>query len=139
MAFLSDIFGRLNELNVEMQGKNRTMVDIGEKISSFKQKLALWREKLSQGKIATFTLLSEFLEDSIKITLDDIKLLIQEYLNKLQLELDRYIPENVELSKYSWVKNPFEISVHQVGEDICGFQEKLLDLQAEQVIKESFS
>jgi hypothetical protein len=40
-----------------MQEKNRTMVDIGEKISSFKQKLALWRKKLSQGKIATFPLL----------------------------------------------------------------------------------
>jgi len=46
LAFLSDNFGRLNELNIEMQGKNKTMVDIGEKISSFKQKLALWREKL---------------------------------------------------------------------------------------------
>jgi len=63
--------------------------------------------------------------------LDDIKLLLQEYLNKLQLNLDRYIPEKVELSKYSWVRNPFEISVHQVGKDICGFQEKLLDLQAD--------
>jgi len=31
LAFLSHIFGRLNELNIEMQGKNRTMVDIGEK------------------------------------------------------------------------------------------------------------
>ncbi|XP_015372935.1 PREDICTED: protein FAM200A-like [Diuraphis noxia] len=78
------------------------MVDIGEKFSSFKQKLALWREKLFQGKIATFTLLSEFLEDSTKVTLNDLKLLLQAYLDKLQLELDRYIPENVELSKYSW-------------------------------------
>jgi len=122
-----------------MQGKNRTMVDIGEKISSFKQKLALWREKLSQGKIATFPLLSEVLEDSTKVTLDDLKLLLQEYLDKLQLELNRCIPENVELSKYSRVRNPFEVSVHEVGEDICGFQEELIDLQANQVLKENFS
>jgi len=60
-------------------------------------------------------------------------------LDKLQIELDRYIPENVELSKYSWVKNPFEISVHEVVEDICGFQEELLDLQASQLLKENFS
>jgi hypothetical protein len=58
-------------------------------------------------------------------------------LDKLQLELDRYIPENVELSKYSWVRNPFE--VHEVGEDICGFQEELIHLQANQVLKENFS
>lgn len=68
-----------------MQGKNRTMVDIDEKISSFKQKLTLWREKLFQGKIATFPLLSEFLEDSTKVTLNDLKLLLQEYLDKLQI------------------------------------------------------
>jgi len=90
LAFLSDIFERLNELNNEMQGKNRTMVDIGEKIISFKQKLALWRKKLSQGKIAIFSLLSEFLEDSRKVTLNDLKLLFQECLDKLQLELDIY-------------------------------------------------
>jgi len=61
-----------------------------------------------------------------------LKLLFQEYLDKLQLELNRYIPENVELSKYSWVRNPFEVSFHEVGEDTCGFQEELLDLQASQ-------
>lgn len=37
------------------------------------------------------------------------------------------------------MRNPFEISVHKVGEDICGFQEELLDLQADQVAKENFS
>ncbi|KAF0717366.1 zinc finger BED domain-containing protein 5-like, partial [Aphis craccivora] len=81
----------------------------------------------------------EVLEDSTKVTLDDLNLLLQQYLDKLQLELDRYIPENVELSKYSWVRNPFEVSVHEVGEDICGFQEELIDLQANQVLKENFS
>jgi hypothetical protein len=33
-----------------MQGNNRTMVNIGEKISSFKHKHAFWEEKLSQEK-----------------------------------------------------------------------------------------
>ncbi|KAL4126525.1 hypothetical protein QTP88_010746 [Uroleucon formosanum] len=62
-----------------------------------------------------------------------------EEMGSQYIELDRYIPENVELSKYSWVRNPFEISVHVVDEDICGFQEELLDLQASQVLKENFS
>jgi hypothetical protein len=74
-----------------------------------------------QGKIVTFCVLSEFLEDLTIITLDYLKQLLQEYLDKLQLELGRYIPENVELSKYSWVRNPFKISVHKVREDIYDF------------------
>lgn len=31
LSFISDIFERLNELNIEIQGKNRTMIDIGKK------------------------------------------------------------------------------------------------------------
>ena len=54
LAFLSDMFEHLNNLNTEMQGKNQTIVDIGEQISSFKLKLALWREKLLRGKIESF-------------------------------------------------------------------------------------
>ena len=32
LAYLGDIFMHLNELNSDMQGRNHTMVDIGEKI-----------------------------------------------------------------------------------------------------------
>lgn len=139
LTFLSDIFGWLNELNIEMQGKNCTMIDVGEKISSFKQKLVLWREKLSQGKIAAFPFVSEFFENSTKVTLEDLKFIFQDYLEKLQSKLDRYVPENVDLDKYSWVRNPFDVSVHEVGEDFYGFQEELIDFQANQVLKENFS
>ena len=41
LAYLGDIFMHLNELNSDMQGRNQTMVDIGEKIVSFKKKIAL--------------------------------------------------------------------------------------------------
>lgn len=56
--------------------------------------------------------------------------LLREYLEKLQFELDRYIPKNVELNKYSWVKNPFEITPHEDGDNIYGFQDTLLGPQA---------
>jgi len=68
-----EIFERLNEVNDEIQWKNRTMVDIGEKISSFKQRLTFWWETtLARRKIATFSLLSEFLKVSSKFTLNSI-------------------------------------------------------------------
>lgn len=54
IAFLSDIFEHLNHLNTEMQGKNQTIVDIGEQILSFKLKLAHWCEKLLRGKTGYF-------------------------------------------------------------------------------------
>lgn len=112
-AFLSDIFEHSNELNTRMQGRNRTMVDIGENISAFKNKLTLWRQKLSKNKIAHFPKLNQYLEDSSEISLCDLSLILEEYLTKLQTEMNRYIPENVEIRKHSWVRNPFDVDVEQ--------------------------
>ncbi|XP_064412969.1 zinc finger BED domain-containing protein 5-like [Latimeria chalumnae] len=139
LAYLSDIFQHLNELSTEMQGRNRTIVDIGEKISSFKRKLALWREKMSKGKIAAFPGLNEFLEDAAEVSIKDLVEIFQEHLAKLQTEMDRYLPQNVDLQKHSWVRNPFDLDVHEVGNDVDGFQEELLDLQENQVLQEKFA
>ncbi len=138
LAYLGDIFMHLNELNSDMQGRNHTMVDIGEKIVSFKKKIALWREKLARGKTAAFPELSAVLEDSSEISLVDIKNIFEDHLKNLQEEMDRYFPENVDLKKHSWIRNVFSVNVSEVGEDIPGFQEELIDLQENQVQKQHF-
>ena len=71
-----------------MQGRNQTMVDISETITSFKKKLALWREKLATGKTAAFPELCAVLEDSSEIELADLKLFFQDHLQQLQDEMD---------------------------------------------------
>lgn len=138
LAFPSDIFEHLNVLNTEMQGRNRTMVDIGEKITSFKNKLALWRQKLSRGQIASFPTLNQFLEDSTEISIHTLAPVLTYHLKKLESEMNRYIPENVELSKFSWVRNPFDVDVEEFGEDIFRFQEELIDLKGDQILRDKF-
>ncbi|XP_076042004.1 protein FAM200A-like [Oratosquilla oratoria] len=102
------------------------------------KKLALWREKLAKGKIAAFPELSAMLEDSSDIFLPDIRNIVEDHLRNLQEEMDRYIPENVDLKKHSWIRNAFTVNVTEVGEDIPGFQEELIDLQGNQVQKQRF-
>ncbi|KAG7159565.1 hypothetical protein Hamer_G004212 [Homarus americanus] len=51
--------------------------------------------------------------------------------------MDKYFPENVDLEKHSWIRNVFNVNASEVGEDIPGFQEELLDLQENQVQKQS--
>uniref|UniRef100_A0A9J7Z8E8 DUF4371 domain-containing protein n=1 Tax=Cyprinus carpio carpio TaxID=630221 RepID=A0A9J7Z8E8_CYPCA len=49
LAYLSDIFDQLNQLNVSMQGRNSTVFLVSDKIEGFKKKLILWnRRHLSQ-------------------------------------------------------------------------------------------
>jgi hypothetical protein len=73
LAFPSDVFQHLSELNTDMEGRKRTLVDIVEKIAYFKCKVVVWRDKLSKGKIASFTFMNEFLEDACEVSLDDLK------------------------------------------------------------------
>lgn len=63
------------------------------------------------------------------ITLENVANIFQEYTVKLQQELNRYIPEIVELCKYDWAKNTFSVNDHEVGDDMNGFQEDIFDIQ----------
>lgn len=63
LAYLGDIFHHLNQLNTEMQGQNRTVVDIHEKITFVKNKTKLWQNKISRCQLAVCPTLNLFLED----------------------------------------------------------------------------
>lgn len=49
LAYLSDIFGKLNELNLQLQGKDKHLPQVTDKISSFNRKLAMWGRRLDEG------------------------------------------------------------------------------------------
>ena len=51
VAFLADIFVKLNYLNKNMQGKQENILTSTDKISSFQQKLLLWIQKLKNRQI----------------------------------------------------------------------------------------
>ena len=105
----------LIELNSDMQDRNQTMVDIGERIVSFKK-------------------LSVMLEDLSDIFLPDNRNIVED----LREEMDRYTLENLDLKKHSWIRNAFTVNIIEVGEDIPGFQEELQENQLQQQPFENF-
>ncbi|XP_066983811.1 protein FAM200A-like [Macrobrachium rosenbergii] len=112
-----------------MQGRKHVVVNTAEKIASYTKNLALWWKKLANGKTAAFLKLSAMLEDSSDTSLPDIMDTVKDHLSNLQEEMNRYIPENVDLKNHSCIRNAFTVNVTEVGEDIPGFQEKHIDLQ----------
>ena len=54
VAYLADIFGELNCLNISMQGRNQTLISISEKLKAFKKKLTMWRAKVQANRNASF-------------------------------------------------------------------------------------
>ena len=52
LAYLVDIFGQLNSLNVELQWKESLIIDVVEKIKASISKLENCRRKISLGHVA---------------------------------------------------------------------------------------
>lgn len=53
LAYLSDIFGILNELSLKLQGKNNDMFQYLEHIQGFQKMLLLWQTRLKSNRLAT--------------------------------------------------------------------------------------
>ena len=75
-----DIFGKLNELNISMQGKNKSILQMSDRIDGFRGKLSFWRENLSKANFTPFHQLNKFLTDnnindqcSTKVMCDHLK------------------------------------------------------------------
>lgn len=74
VAFLADIFGHLNQLNLQLQGRGKTIVDMVEKLESFTRKLELFKSDISTGRLLHFsTLKSQALGQVTELMVDFIK------------------------------------------------------------------
>ena len=49
LAYLSDVFSYINELNLKFQGPDTTIFNASNKIGSFKKKLKLWLNMTAEG------------------------------------------------------------------------------------------
>ena len=53
LAYLADIFQKLNELNLAFQGRQVNIFVAEEKICAMKRKLELWAELVSEGRFSS--------------------------------------------------------------------------------------
>jgi hypothetical protein len=61
------------------------------------------------------------------------------HLKELNLDFDRYIPEDV--TKHSWVRGPFDTDVEYLADEIssiAGLQEQLIEIQNDETMRYSF-
>ncbi|XP_042227387.1 protein ZBED8-like [Homarus americanus] len=67
LAYLADIFGHMNEVNLAIQGPGVTFLDAAERLQAFLAKLPLWKRRLEADNYANFPMLEEvLLQDGIE-------------------------------------------------------------------------
>ena len=62
VAYLADMFGEINSLNILMLSRDQTLLGLSEKLKAFKEKQKLRINKIKAGETASFPTLNAFLE-----------------------------------------------------------------------------
>lgn len=107
LAYLCDIFNKLNDLNKSLQGNNTHILQLADKITGFQKKLLLWKRKLEDQVIDCFPALESILQEkSIKILDPSLKTIFTQHLLSLSEHFRKYFPDD--LQQYDWVRNPFQ-------------------------------
>nr|KAF6500005.1 family with sequence similarity 200 member B [Molossus molossus] len=113
LAYLTDIFGILNELSLKLRGKNGDIFQHVECIQGFQKTLLLWQARLksSQPSYYMFPRFLEHIEENIinETDLKEVKLEILLHFTSLTQTFNHFFPEEKfeTLKENRWVKDPF--------------------------------
>ena len=95
LAYLNDIFTRINILNKSLQGRDATVIDFVDKVRAFLMKLELWETKAKDGNMDMFKTLSEVFINTAADTemKENILNLVEVHLCSLRNEMKLYFSD----------------------------------------------
>jgi len=120
LAYLADIFQKLNVLNSSMQGRKKNIISTSDKMESFKKNINLW---LSCIKNDDFSCFSSVEESIIHLSINQkngIKNIMYEHLLTLSRNLKNYFPSLL-TTEIQWV-----VSLYVNLKDLFSFSNKML-------------
>lgn len=130
VTFLSDLFDKLNEINLSLQGAQENFITISGKLKAFKEKLDLWNSKINRSNFSSFPSVD------LNLSKSQIKQEVSETLQSLSESFVKYFP-NLDPSEMEWVVNPFsECEIRNLEDEE---QENLIDLRNDLVYKRMFA
>lgn len=139
-CFLSDVFHHLNQLNMELQGRDKTVSQLVEKLHAFQRKLTLFSADLRPGKMLHFPTLSK----SAQPITDVMTGFIDKLKTNFATRFDNFsIPTEV----MRFVKDPFCVNVEgefalKAKELVTSLNEaslqlELIDIQSSEDLRQS--
>lgn len=137
LAYLADIFSKLNDLNQTLQGNYNTPFRVHDKVCAMKKKLNQAAKEAEQKKVSMFSTLENFVEEN-DLTLSPALLTdILTHCLGLIATYNAYFPE--EFSKYSWIQNPFA-DIEVAPEDFTVKEkEQFYELNCDSELQQKFS
>lgn len=129
LAYLADVFGCFNEMNLSLQGRDVTVGDVQDKLAGICARIGVWGERIKVRSTSSFPLLSQYLEIK-KVELPvGIQTCISEHLRIVSAEFESYFPEK--RVHIPWYKDPFNTEIDPIEEEA----EELAELQVSNALK----
>ncbi|XP_060870664.1 zinc finger BED domain-containing protein 5-like [Metopolophium dirhodum] len=121
--------------NSRWLSRENVLKRLTKKITSFKRKLVLWKNKMDEGALNDcFPTLYMFLHENNLNLIESIKLVFMEHLSQLIVHFQNYFPEDDQ--QRNWIKDPFTTDLP--SELTITEQEQLIDLYSDSVSKSKF-
>ena len=135
LAYLTDIFEKLNGLNIKLQRKETNIIQLCDCLMAFCSKLQNWGRRIMQGNIAMFDNLSGLFQEH-EVLDEPLKTSITQHLQSLQTELTRYFPELKE-NEALLARNPFSavLDVTDIPDEL---QDQFYDLRNDSSARDVF-
>ena len=111
MEYLTEIFGQLNIVNSSMQGQDKNILTLTDKLVDLKKKFFFLKNRAKFGEFDMFpTMRTNCTKEMIPI--------VVEHLTALEENIDHYFP-SLNTEKYDWVHNPFVDVPSNIGSKLC--------------------
>ncbi|XP_044751794.1 SCAN domain-containing protein 3-like [Coccinella septempunctata] len=128
IAYLTDLFKKFNDLNLQLQGDSLNLIKTKGAVSAFLGKLKFMKQNISRREFSQFSNLSqvECLDEDIQTYVQHLIALHDDFKIRFEDILTMEIPP--------WIINPFDET--EVG--IVILQEELLELSTNEELKVKF-
>ena len=126
VAYLADIFEKLNTMNLQLQGNNITnLIQAHGIVLSFLSKLTMFRQNIARREFGHFPCMRQLdVNDNITITDDKLQIYCL-YVESLRDDMLIRFKDLTELVIPTWVINPFGTNIETVD---IHLQEEFIDL-----------
>jgi len=136
LAYLTDIFSHLNEINTSIQGREVTIMDASEKINAFVNKVPLWKRRFQSENLANFPTLEHELSKNNTALSSSIQTQICEHLDVLTNSFSNYFDSTYSKAEI-WFRNPFLVDLETI-DDSDLVKDELIDLRSKEMAHHDF-
>ena len=95
LAYLADVFGHLDDINLSLQHHDVTVSDVKDKLAGLTARMGMWQARIKIGSTTSFPLLERRLKMNGNDLPDNFKTCIIEYLEVVSAEFLSYFNDHM--------------------------------------------